>query len=166
MSDMRGVGMKYDGGKAAWNLVPFFPLDELAQVLTYGLQKYDEDSWRTVPEARKRYRAAVFRHLSAYMQGETHDQESGLHHLSHALCNIAFLMEFAKEDGEYDVLSPADMLPCYGCGKQPSFSCSRNHTTISCTNSECAVRPFVTRCGVNSRLTACRNWNERVMSCQ
>lgn len=39
----------------------------------------------------QRYLDALYRHLQAYRSGESHDPESGLHHLSHALTNIAFL---------------------------------------------------------------------------
>lgn len=44
-----------------------------------------------VENGEQRYLDALYRHLNAFRLGETHDHESGLHHLSHALTNIAFL---------------------------------------------------------------------------
>jgi hypothetical protein len=37
--------------------------------------------------------AALLRHINAWRRGEKCDDESGLHHLAHALCNVAFLLE-------------------------------------------------------------------------
>lgn len=38
---------------------------------------------------------STLRHLFAWYRGETIDPESGLNHLSHAACNIIFLLEFS-----------------------------------------------------------------------
>lgn len=54
-----------------------------------------ENNWRGVESSR--YVSALHRHLYAWMDGETHDSESGLHHLAHAGCNILFLLTFALE---------------------------------------------------------------------
>ena len=89
------IGVKYDEEKPRWDLVPFSALDELAKVMTYGARKYGANNWKGV--AQERQLAATFRHLSAYMQGEVIDSESGLSHLSHALCDIAFAIWKEKE---------------------------------------------------------------------
>lgn len=89
-----GAGRKLDSGKRRWDLVPFDVLDSLVDVLTHGAAKYAPNNWRTVAEAKERYFAAMMRHLSAYRQGEFYDPESALPHLSHALCNIVFLLWF------------------------------------------------------------------------
>ena len=66
----------------------------------YGNQKYgNPDNWKQVePE---RYRDAAFRHFLAYLD-DPHglDEESGLPHLSHLACNLAFLceMELTKQE--------------------------------------------------------------------
>ena len=60
------VGVKYDGQKPRWNLVPWAQLETVVQVLTFGAAKYPEaDNWKRVPDTRARYFAAVQRHLVA-----------------------------------------------------------------------------------------------------
>lgn len=87
---------KYDQGKMRWDLMAFYPLDQLCKVLTFGAEKYEPNGWRGVEV--ERYRAAAFRHMSAYMQGEKYDPETGLEHLAHAMCNLMFIMELERED--------------------------------------------------------------------
>jgi hypothetical protein len=55
--------------------------------------KYAPDGWRTVPDAKARYTAALGRHFNAWRSGEEIDPESGLPHLAHVLCNAVFLVE-------------------------------------------------------------------------
>lgn len=83
-------GMKFDTGKERWDLVEWGPFKEVVKVMTYGANKYAPNNWKGVEV--KRYWAALFRHLTAYLMGETYDQESGLPHLSHAACNLKFIM--------------------------------------------------------------------------
>lgn len=85
------VGMKFDTGKLQYSLIPPETLSALASVLTYGAQKYAPNNWQLVEHGETRYMDALFRHLEAFRAGETHDPESGLHHLSHVLTNVAFL---------------------------------------------------------------------------
>lgn len=83
-------GMKYDGGKLRYDLVPVEVHEALAEVLTYGANKYADNNWQSVESDR--YVAALFRHLNAWRKGEQVDEESGYHHLKHALTNVAFLL--------------------------------------------------------------------------
>jgi len=92
-------GIKHDANKPDYSLVPFEVLDEVVRVLTYGANKYDRFNWEFVEDTR--YQAAALRHISAYMQGEITDQESGYEHLAHAICNLMFLM--AKVDNRDEV---------------------------------------------------------------
>lgn len=84
-------GLKYDTGKLQYSLIPPQTLTALAEVLTFGARKYAPDNWQLVQDGERRYLDALYRHLQAYRLGEDVDPESGLHHLSHALTNIAFL---------------------------------------------------------------------------
>ncbi len=93
-------GIKYDGEKPRWDLMQWEPLEAVTRVLTFGAVKYDDDNWKRVPDARKRYVAAAFRHLVAYVKGEQLDPESGEHHLAHCICCLLFLMSFDNGDGE------------------------------------------------------------------
>lgn len=86
---------KSDAGKPQLSLVPRRIIFDIARIREYGNEKYPEggiDNWKQVePE---RYRDAAFRHFLAYLD-DPHgvDAESGLPHLWHLACNIAFLCE-------------------------------------------------------------------------
>lgn len=88
------VGVKYDSDKPQWSLVPFKAMTQVVDVLTYGARKYAPDNWKKVPDARRRYIDAAFRHLSAYVSGEKNDSETGKSHLAHAMCCLLFLLAF------------------------------------------------------------------------
>ena len=92
-------GVKKDAGKPRWSLIPAGTLLEVVRVLTFGAQKYDDDNWMGVPEARKRYYDALQRHVEAWWGGEVADPESGFHHLAHAVCCALFLMWFDRHHG-------------------------------------------------------------------
>ena len=87
------LGRKFDGGKLEYGLLPPLALEAVVEVLTFGAQKYDRDNWQVVPESKRRYYDALNRHIWAWKRGEQFDPESGLHHLSHAMCCLMFLYE-------------------------------------------------------------------------
>lgn len=82
---------KFDQDKPMMNLLPFDALEEVAKILTYGAKKYSANSWRGVPDALDRYKAAMLRHLTAIQNGEENDIESGLSHTAHMACNALFI---------------------------------------------------------------------------
>lgn len=92
------VGMKFDTGKLLYSLIPPETLKALAEVLTFGAQKYAPNNWMLVENGETRYLDALFRHLEAFRSGETHDSDSKLHHLSHVLTNVAFLHYLHTKD--------------------------------------------------------------------
>lgn len=82
-------------GKIRMALVPPRIIEEIGKVRTFGTEKYgDPENWREV--AQEYYKDALMRHIVAWLKGEETDKESGLNHLSHAACNIAFLMEMQR----------------------------------------------------------------------
>ena len=88
---------KADGGKARLSLVPPAILEAVGRVRTFGTEKYgDPENWRQVePE---RYRDALMRHICAYLRDpDGVDPESGLKHLEHVACNVAFLLEMEAQ---------------------------------------------------------------------
>jgi hypothetical protein len=95
-----GGGIKFDGGKPQWSLLPFKALREVVDVLTYGAKKYAPDNWKKVPNAKQRYIDAGFRHFTAYAGGEKLDSETGKSHLAHAICCLLYLLAF--EVGEHN----------------------------------------------------------------
>ena len=94
--------MKYDEGKPDYTLIPPQILDAIWEVRKYGTQKYGSvNNWKTV--SVERYWQAVLRHVRAAWDDPTRkDPESGLPHLWHIACNIAFLLEL-----ENDLSDPA-----------------------------------------------------------
>jgi hypothetical protein len=84
---------KADAGKLQITLVPRQIIRDIAEVRMYGNKKYgDPENWRSV--SPERYRDALMRHLLAYLDDpDSADDESGLPHLWHAACNMAFLCE-------------------------------------------------------------------------
>lgn len=88
-------GKKFDGDKPRMELISPIALTELAKVLTKGAQKYSPNNWRA-GLAFTRLMGATLRHLNAYNSGEMLDQETGLSHLGHAMCEIMFMLEFEK----------------------------------------------------------------------
>ena len=85
--------IKADAGKPRLALVPPALIEAVGRVRPYGLAKYGTaESWCTV--ASERYKDAFMRHLCAYLRNPAAiDPESGLKHLEHMACNIAFLLE-------------------------------------------------------------------------
>lgn len=84
---------KADAGKLELTMVPRNIIRCIAAVRMYGNRKYhDPENWRTVKVSR--YRDAMFRHMLAYLDDpQGVDEESGLPHLWHLACNVAFLCE-------------------------------------------------------------------------
>ena len=88
---------KADSGKPRLTLVPPRIIWDIAAVREYGTAKYKdpENWWKVSPQ---RYRDAAFRHFMRYL-ATPHgvDEESGLPHLWHLACNVAFLCELEDE---------------------------------------------------------------------
>jgi len=89
---------KFDKGKLQFRLITPRSKKALAEVLTFGAEKYGANSWQGVPNGKERYYDALLRHLNAWELGEDIDSESGLHHLAHAMANIMFLYELHTKD--------------------------------------------------------------------
>ena len=90
---------KFDEDKPRLDLVPPAIIEAVGVVRTYGAKKYKgADGWLKVEPSR--YRAALMRHLCEYLRNpKSTDAESGLPHLWHIACNVAFLCEM---EGNYD----------------------------------------------------------------
>jgi hypothetical protein len=95
-------GRKFDAGKLDYTLLPWDALEEVVKVLAYGLQKYERDNWKHVPDAMQRYEAAGFRHRVARLQGEANDPETGVSHLAHEVCCLLFQLWFLKHTENAD----------------------------------------------------------------
>lgn len=90
--------VKADKDKLRLSLVPRGIIRAIARIRMYGVEKYkDPDNWKRVEI--ERYRDAAFRHFLAYLDDpDGVDEESGLPHLDHLACNVAFLIELRNKN--------------------------------------------------------------------
>lgn len=89
-----GKRIKDRSGKPRWELLDLDIIEQVVKVLTYGAEKYSAASWKDVPADE--YYAAMMRHISKSRSGYSADEESGLSHLAHAMCDLYFLMWFDR----------------------------------------------------------------------
>lgn len=90
-----GQGRKDDAGKTPYDLLPPELLEQVAQVLAVGAGKYAPRNWERGMRWGRPF-AALMRHMWAWWRGEDRDAETGLSHLAHAACCIAFLLAFEQ----------------------------------------------------------------------
>lgn len=83
---------KYDSGKLEYDMFPNSVLEDVIKVMMYGAytKGYEKNNWMKCEDVT-RYYNALRRHTEAWKAGEYIDPESGLPHLSHALCNLVFM---------------------------------------------------------------------------
>ncbi len=107
-------GTKFDGEKERWDLLPLAPVKEVVKVLTVGARKYAPNNWQQVPEGKERYYAAAQRHLVTYrLAGEGEraacpDEETGLHHVAHAIRCLLFVLWLELTTANYHVKNKAE----------------------------------------------------------
>jgi hypothetical protein len=94
-------GAKLDGGKPDASLLLDFgrALAAVAQVGTFGKEKYTRGGWISVPDGQNRYTAAMMRHLLAEAY-ELRDPESGLMHAAHAAWGALSRLELMLREGK------------------------------------------------------------------
>lgn len=97
------VGMKFDNFKLEYSLLPIDALEEEIKVLMIGAEKYLPNNWQKVDNGVVRYINAAYRHLGEIVKllnenknleeiAKLKDNDSGLHVLAHAACDIHFAL--------------------------------------------------------------------------
>lgn len=89
--------VKNDSGKLRMDLIAPEMLTSIAEVLTMGAEKYGDRNWELGLDADRLY-AACMRHLVLWRSGQDLDDESGLHHVKHALVNLGMLCTFIERE--------------------------------------------------------------------
>lgn len=89
---------KADSGKPRPSLVPPALIDGVMRIREFGTARYGyPDNWRNVDA--ERYHNALLRHILAMWEDwKAVDPDSGMPHLWHAACNIAFLMQYMEDE--------------------------------------------------------------------
>ena len=100
-----GTGaIKYDGGKPAiWRgLINYFPraLWGVAEISTFGAQKYAWNGWEDVKDGYARYQDAKCRHMLKQAMGEELDPDSELMHLKHEAWGALAALELYLREKE------------------------------------------------------------------
>lgn len=94
-------GSKFDEGKLRFDLIPIYPLEELARVYTIGAKKYGDHNWRKGLKWSRVIRAGIG-HFYSWIRGEQYDLEDGQHHLSSVAWCVFTLMQYEKDKPELD----------------------------------------------------------------
>jgi hypothetical protein len=111
--DPHAPGAKLDAGKPMVGLMlRGFPraLRAVAQVTTYGAQKYSPNGWQFVPDGEARYTDAMGRHLLLETEEGPYDGESGQLHAAMVAWNALARLELLIRGGD----------ECQPSPKQPS----------------------------------------------
>lgn len=83
--------------QARFDLLDWNFLWEFSRLMGRGAEKYDEHNWR------KGYNwslsvAAMFRHIAQFIMGETHDAETGRHHMASVAFHAQALYTFSMDE--------------------------------------------------------------------
>jgi hypothetical protein len=105
----KNTAARFSEGKIRHDLIPGWPIDEVAKVYTYGTNKYDDDNWRKGLAWKKNVIGPLFRHLWKWVRGEIIDEESGCHHLAMAVWQCFALMEYERCGVGQDDRNPYDL---------------------------------------------------------
>jgi hypothetical protein len=98
-----GLASRFNSGKPGLNYVLTAPnaLAGIANVMEYGKNKYARNNWRK-GLVYTEIVDSLLRHAAAFMVGKDIDEESGLPHVDHMLCNALFLAEMVRIHPELD----------------------------------------------------------------
>lgn len=98
--DQHSPGAKMDHGKIKAALIMDFSraLKAVAEVGTFGANKYTRGGWLKVPNGIERYSDAMFRHFLNEHEGI--DPDSGLSHAAHAAWNALARLELIMRENE------------------------------------------------------------------
>lgn len=79
--------------KVPLHLVPPSAKHYLALALENGAKKYGPYNWRDADISISTYKAALERHMDAFWDGEDFAEDSGVHHVAHAMACCALILD-------------------------------------------------------------------------
>ena len=123
------AGKRYNKGKMQYHLLPQALIDETVKVMMEGAKKYSPNNWKGGGEQMKFsvLLDCLDRHIRKFKGMEDFDDETGCHHLAHAVCNLVFIYwyqmnvdKFPNQDDRhewYDKYEKANLV----CDPEPEF---------------------------------------------
>lgn len=94
---MSAEGVKHDQGKPMLSLLTKESLVAEARAFEYGMRKYNKHNYKLGMDWSRVLDAAM-RHLVAFSNGETYDEESKLNHLWHCKACLAMLIYYYENN--------------------------------------------------------------------
>lgn len=92
-------GVKFDAGKARFDLMPPEALEAVANVFSLGAVKYSARNWERGMSWGRVF-AAMMRHAWAWWRGEENDPQDGQHHLDSVIwCAMVLRTYVARRVG-------------------------------------------------------------------
>lgn len=98
---MEEQAKRFNQGKTRYDLLPEYAIQQLANVMTFGAQKYGDDNWKKGLKWSNCL-ASLKRHIAKFEKGIDYDEETGYSHIAHAMTNCAFILEYYKLHPELD----------------------------------------------------------------
>jgi len=95
------------------SVIPSTALIELGRAMENGAKKYGHFNWREHPVKASIYVDAAIRHLMSWFDGEQNAEDSGVHHLGHAMacCGILLDAQFVGNLIDDRALPPPNVRP-------------------------------------------------------
>lgn len=94
-------GLRFNKGKARYDLLEPFAIEELVKVFNKGAEKYEPNNWlKGLPWMD--VIASLKRHLKAFEQGEDTDNETLCLHMAHVAWNALAITSYYKHRPEFD----------------------------------------------------------------
>lgn len=79
--------------KVSFSKIPPIALAHLSMAMMDGAKKYSSFNWRDNAVQADIYVDALFRHVLAWFEREENAEDSGVHHLGHAMACLAILLD-------------------------------------------------------------------------
>jgi hypothetical protein len=104
-----------------------------AHAMMDGAKKYGPYNWRDKPVLASIYVDACFRHIEAWFDGEETAEDSGVHHLGHAMSCLAILLDAQETDGLVDdrPIRASAASPCAAVLKRLNAVIKERHANAS-----------------------------------
>jgi hypothetical protein len=91
------------------SVIPTSALIHMGRAMADGGEKYGPFNWREHPVRSGIYVDAAVRHLAAWQDGEEDAEDSGVHHLGHAMACLAILLDAQEVGNLIDERVPGPM---------------------------------------------------------